>query len=240
MAPRSLRRSRRAPKKNSDYNVDDIVEVHRHDGVVRAKLAQLLTEGTSPNPRWLITLLDPPFKDEEVYEHIFGKVLNSDEESQAADSQSPADSGDVPSDTMNGKSSQRSRSDSHGTSSEGETGDEGKDGSSVKNDTMDVDENGMSDLDSSSMNGSKRGRVSAREARSRRRQAKIDDTVVVPPPLDSSVRSGKRRAPLPPVKAGKKSPMDGNGGNVVKVKYLTGTLYLYRGKRRRAEFVRRV
>jgi len=89
-------------------------------------------------------------------------------------------------------------------------------------------------------------KASAREQRSLRRQAKIDEDVVF------TVQSGasgsiKRRLP---------SSRNGSGGNinssnkrtkgengneeVVKVKLLPGTLYLYRGLHRRAEFIRRV
>jgi len=83
-------------------------------------------------------------------------------------------------------------------------------------------------------------RVSAREARSHRRQAKIDDAAIVP---GAEILAGKRKL-LPPMGHSKKhkynEPQDAEDGEVVKVKLLTGTLYLYHGSKRRVEFIRRV
>ena len=87
--------------------------------------------------------------------------------------------------------------------------------------------------------GTSRSRASAREARSRRRQAMIDDTTIIP---GTEILAGKRKLPAPP--GGHRSkqykfngePQYGEDGEVVKVKLLTGTLYLYRGAQRRAEW----
>jgi hypothetical protein len=76
--------------------------------------------------------------------------------------------------------------------------------------------------------------VSAREARSKRRQAKIDDDIV---PAELLV--GEKSA-LHLNGALKNKRQRGDEGDVIQVKLLTGTLYLYRGKQRRAEFIRRV
>jgi hypothetical protein len=90
--------------------------------------------------------------------------------------------------------------------------------------------------------GTSRSKASAREARSRRRQAMIDDAAIVP---GTEILAGKRKLPPPPV--GNRSrqykhseTQYAEDGEVVKVKLLTGTLYLYRGAQRRVEFVRRV
>lgn len=74
--------------------------------------------------------------------------------------------------------------------------------------------------------------VSARETRSRRRQVKVDNEAEV-------VHNTRKRsrAPLATQQNNKKMH---NNEDVVVVKLLTGTLYLYRGAHRRAEFVRRV
>jgi len=83
-------------------------------------------------------------------------------------------------------------------------------------------------------------RASAREARSHRRQAKIDDAAIVP---GTEILTGKRK--LPPTTGHYKKykdnePQNAAGVEVVKVKLLTGTLYLYHGSKRRVEFIRRV
>jgi len=83
-------------------------------------------------------------------------------------------------------------------------------------------------------------RASAREARSHRRQAKIDDAAIVP---GTEILTGKRK--LPPTTGHYKKykdnePQNAESVEVVKVKLLTGTLYLYHGSKRRVEFIRRV
>lgn len=76
-------------------------------------------------------------------------------------------------------------------------------------------------------------RLSAREARVRRRQ---QAPKVVAARKGTSNKSKKLSgAAKQAVKRKKEKEED-----CVKIKFLTGTLYLYRGERRRAEFVRRV
>ena len=77
-------------------------------------------------------------------------------------------------------------------------------------------------------------RRSAREARSRRRQAQIDEEA----PADDASKGTTRRV-APQGNARKRQRVD-TDGEVIKVKLLTGTLFLYRGLHRRAEFIRRV
>jgi len=261
----SLRRSRRATKKGvSDYNVGDIVEIDRQHGIIaRGRLAQLLTEGPSPNPRWLVKFDSQPYKDEEMYERAFGKLIHSNEDSN--EEQHPAATETVSS-VATGKGG--------GTSSEGEKSDDAKNkgknsnnsnnnganissattsttksksvqfqrGSSASNDGSDD----SSPTEENSTGGKSRyrtlaDRVSAREARSRRRQAMIDDAAIVP---GTEILAGKRKLPPPPghhsSKKYKHNDRYAEDGEVVKVKLLTGTLYLYRGAQRRVEFVRRV
>jgi hypothetical protein len=66
--------------------------------------------------------------------------------------------------------------------------------------------------------------ISSREQRSNRRQATIMEEVAQQPPTKKKKVAGRYNE-------GKEK--------VVKIKMLTGTLYLYRGLRRRAEFVRK-
>ena len=89
--------------------------------------------------------------------------------------------------------------------------------------------------------GNKKRTVSAREQRSQRRQAMIDEfgTALVSPPSHPQSGSGKRKNNGKTSKS--KRPRHEEDGKCLKIKLLTGTLYLYRGPRnRRAEFVRRV
>ena len=77
--------------------------------------------------------------------------------------------------------------------------------------------------------------VSARERRSRRRQQKVDTEEVLP--LDNT---RNKRSHLAGENAANKKMRNANDENVVVVKLLTGTLYLYKGPHRRAEFVRQI
>lgn len=80
--------------------------------------------------------------------------------------------------------------------------------------------------------------VSAREQRSRRRHEKVDTEEVLPL---HNTRTGKKRSHVTPENStGNKKMRTANDKNVVVVKLLTGTLYLYKGPHRRAEFVRQI
>jgi len=272
----SLRRSRRATKKGvSDYNVGDIVEIDRQHGVVaRGRLAQLLTEGPSPNPRWLVKFDSQPYKDEEMYERAFGKLIHSNEESE--EQQSALTAFEVTSSVFarsktsisaaNSATELLNDSKGSGTAGEGDKSDDAKkgkngNGSNIESTTMPTvnlksksvqfQKNGAvlsqdsaddsSPTEENSRGGTSRSRASAREARSRRRQAMIDDAAIVP---GTEILAGKRKLPPPPghrLKQYKHNETQySEDGEVVKVKLLTGTLYLYRGAQRRVEFVRRV
>lgn len=280
----SLRRSRRAPKKGvSDFNVGDIVEVDRQHGIIaRGRLAQLLTEGPSPNPRWLIKFDSQPYKDEEMYERAFGKLLvdsNAEETEEKEQQQSStvmapdlANSGSgskVSTNPANSTATGNTIGKGGSASGEGEKSDDAKKGkrgsnSSVSssagatisktttNSTKEVQfqqsgGSGSNDLSDDSSSGGKgryrstADRASAREARSKRRQAQIDEQRVVGG--TDILAGGKRRLPPPPGHSKKykfNEPQYAEDGEVVKVKLLTGTLYLHRGQNRRVEFVRRV
>lgn len=230
-----------------------LIQIQRNGGdPLQGRLAQLLTEGPSPNPRWLVKFDGQPQKDEEMYERSFGKLLHSDEDDRASVPPHSASSGTTTS-TTSAKASSGDLKNEESVLNDGEVAEDKSDGSFVKtNDRKNVQfhdgSTGGSDMDSEtsgrrSTNRSFKDRVSAREARSRRRQAKIDEEA---PAVGVEEVVGKRRAVLPPIASMSKSKRNraGDGGNagseVVKVKLLTGTLYLYRGEQRRAEFVRRV
>ena len=92
------------------------------------------------------------------------------------------------------------------------------------------------------MSAAKKRKASAREQRSKRRQAMIDEfgADVVSPPSHPQNGSGKRKHAGNGKLTKSKRFRDDEHEKCLKVKLLTGTLYIYRGKHRRAEFVRRV
>lgn len=264
---RSLRRSRRAPKSKSDFNVGDVVELQRNGTTTKATLAQLLTDVSSPNPRWLVNLNVPPYK-EEVYEHIFNASFAEDgaaEEAESANSLPPVaavsakkeppggtdivkQEKKVTNDPVISVADKKKGSTSSSTGVADASSDGGKSSSNSKKKAV-----SFSDASSSSngkIPGSKRSKVSAREARSRRRQALMDEpgSETLPATLPVVTTTGKRKVSgaaaiaaqnkrLRLAAAAAKSPAE---EAVTKVKFLTGTLYIHRGKHRRVEFVRRV
>jgi hypothetical protein len=221
-----------------------LFQIHRGGVVLEGRLAQFLSESMSPNPRWLVKFDGQPQKDEEMYEKAFGKILvPADDEDDTPDSGSVATSqkpGLKPSGGVI-----RSGGSNKGTGTSSEEGEIGEGSNKESKATLKKDSqiaaeglNAGSDASSNaeSTSGGKSSRVSAREARSKTRQKKIDDVV---PAMGDIAAGAKRRAPIPPNNSKKRQRGEADG-EVIKVKLLTGTLYLHRGRHRRAEFVRRV
>jgi hypothetical protein len=183
-----------------------------------------------------VTFEDPSQKDEELYEKDFGKVLvpaAEEPEKPAAPSSRRVRSSGSSSSNSNVSSVPKKIA----SSEEGDTEGEKKKTKSVT--FSDMETPAQSD-DSSSQDKN----VSAREKRSLRRQAKIEDEVPVSGPnvtgIAANINNNKKRLPVKGIGGnGKRIKTEINGEEVVKVKMLTGTLYLYRGLNRRAEFVRR-
>jgi hypothetical protein len=237
---------------------------------LQARLAQLLTEGTSPNPRWLIKFDGQPYKDEEVYEQTFGKLLIAADDEPESLPTEPV----PPRRQSSGKSTSSSTSSSTSISTEADKkisattktdealagqvllakdGDDGSKDAADKKDKKSVtfsNENspiGSDEESSTQETGTEGGNVSARESRSLRRQTMIDesDGVLAWTGGTGNLTVGGKRRPPPGGSNGKngsksKRPRQEGDDSVVKVKLLTGTLYLYRGRNRRAEFIRRV
>lgn len=217
-------------------------QIVRGDAVVKARLAQLLTETSSPNPRWLIKFDGLSLRDEEVNENTFSKPSSPYSDNSSSDRESSDRRG-------------HGRRGNSGTSSEGEMGDDHAITYATRNNSSSGNNrNGRRNhrhhspnqpSDESETGGEsaarRAARTSAREARSKRRQAKIDDEAVSGGPP-----ANKRRAPPPNRNNRNKqsranhSSYNDDAEGVVKVKLLTGTLYLYQGLHRRAEFVHHV
>ena len=197
-----------------------INQIVRGNAKVKARLAQLLTDPSASNPRWLVKFDGLSLKDEEVYEHVFAK--------------SPSPSSD------------NSVSDSYSSSQHHRRRHPSGYGSDTNLATT------QQQQQQQQQHAAKR--ALAREARSQRRQAKMDE--IAQPSSSPSLASAKRRMPPPPPPSrynnnnnnnkAKKARSNNNhmtedgSDEVVKVKLLTGTLYMYRGVHRRVEFVRRV
>ncbi|GKZ01179.1 hypothetical protein MPSEU_001069300 [Mayamaea pseudoterrestris] len=232
------RRSRRAPKKFTDFSHGDVVEIIRNGVPVQARLAQLLSESASPNPRWLLKFDGQSIKDEEVYQQAFSKKLVS------ATSPSSSKRGSNSDNSIHTDNDSMAGGDSTPPSPETKLASDdvliATKMSINSNSTDEDDEEGSTSAVNSGVDDHQRllkeqARVSAREARSRRRQAKV-----VQESKQLSVKNirGGFRAGL--AKSNGKRQRE-EGEECVKVPLLTGTLYLYRGRtKRRAEFVRRV
>lgn len=210
------------------------------------------------NVRWLVKFDNQPYKDEEMYERAFkslihsasGKEENSEDKKRTNYETITTDHIELPTSSHSATKGTVGKNDttkaSGCSSSEGEE----KGGGSLKYATRTAKsvqfQSGTDDDSpeehSTGASRSSRNRVSQRqrEARSRRRQAKMDEaaeTDVTPSTSGSKRRqlqaSGNSKSP-------KVNEQCTNNDEVVKVMFKTGTLYLYRGARRRVEFVRRV
>mmetsp|Transcript_21973 Transcript_21973/g.32454 ORF Transcript_21973/g.32454 Transcript_21973/m.32454 type:complete len:232 (+) Transcript_21973:88-783(+) len=227
----SLRRSTRRNTRNSPvYNVGDLVEVAKNDSVVRGRLVQKLTESPASNPRWLVAFDDnPAWKNEELYEKDLGKQLPKSRDTPVLKSARFRNrSRSNPTRRRNGKSGSNSKTSSSSEAEETRsTLNAKKKVVTFTNDSADA-----SEVDQPS----EMGKSSAREQRSLRRQAKVEEEVVLHPSTQSSLTKRPRAPISTPGSVSKKSRTE---QEVVKVPLLTGTLYLYRGPVRRAEFVRR-
>ena len=143
-------------------------------------------------------------KDEELYEHVFGKFPKVAEDDAPAKTMPPP--------------RQRARVN--------RISDRGSNDSDTKRVTF-------SELSPTASDDSAdhAANVSEREKRSRLRQSKVEDATLA---VEGSKRRMLSNNNFPKIKRQKANE------EVVVVKLLTGTLYLYRGAHRRAEFVRRV
>jgi hypothetical protein len=198
-------------------------QVTRNGVIVEGRLAYKLTTGTSPNPRWLVKF--DKGKDEELYEHVFGTVLRK------ADSSIDA-SGKSKPNHNNNNSKQKSSSNtagSSGTSSASETEGQAAAAGNKKSVTFSQESSPVDDGSAEGEDG-KSALVLTREERSKRRQTKGHDD------YGHNHNNHKRSRPNSS-KSNKKARRENNTDEIIKVPMLTGTLYLYRGLHRRAEFV---
>jgi hypothetical protein len=183
---------------------------------------------SSVHPRWLVKF-GGHHKDEELYEHTFVKVLDAAEldSSGVENAKSQAVTAKPKSNKGRKRTVDSLVEDTSASEKVVDTLVEAtnKDPPSSPNDNSSL----HSEESSTQENDAK---VSAREERSRRRQAAIDEFGM---PTDQYILPPKRQKIIK--KFGKR-PRE-QDEQCLKIKLLTGTLYLYRGRHRRAEFIRK-
>jgi hypothetical protein len=205
-----------------------ITQVTRNDFIVKGKLLQELSEGKTANPRWLVAFVDEPaLKDEELYEKAFGKQwADRDEDTPKPPRIRTIPAIIVPPKKVTTKSAASSVKEDSSSDADGSRASKKKSVSFTESSPP------GSGSDSSMKGRSAAARKSAREQRSLRRQSQ--DAIL--PPFVATNTIKRDRAPTTNLPDTKKPRKD---DEVIKVPMLTGTLYLYRGPVRRAEFVRR-
>lgn len=195
----------------------------------------------------MLTFEKESWKDEEFSEEAFGSVLGKVDEGEGSPTgpDPPAPAAANKNKNKNNKNRSKPSSGASGGSSAEEQS-ANSDSLQKKAVSFSPGEVNPTDTDASSpkqetpkqetpanKKRSLRSRVSDREQRSRRRQA-----LIVEEPEVSST-DGKRPRPLEPVTRVTKKSKSGVNEEVIKIPMLTGTLFLYRGLRRRAEFIRK-
>lgn len=196
--------SARAPPSHSR------LQITRNGVTAQGRLAYNLTEGPSANPRWLVKFDGESWKDEELYERSFGKLLR-----KGGDDLERASPQDYPN-----KQSRRISSSSDDDSAKNN-----------KRKNVTFSESSPVGSDTSSITDEKADkRAKERKERIARRQAKIEEEAQPKrrADRDRDAYSNKRSR-----------TDDDDDGEVIKVLMMTGTLYLYRGVHWRAEFVRK-
>lgn len=179
----------------------------------RGRLVSKLSTDGDPNPRWLVAFDEHSWTEEDMYESNFGEVLGkASEEVPKAKTRNTAP-----------RASKDAKESSVTTASAKTENTTSIDQPKRKTRTGSAQE-GISDSSTPTASDT---RVTAREERVKRRQALTQDSGEL---VDAP--NGKIGRP-----ANKKKKLDDS--DVVKIPMLTGTLYLYRGIPRRAEFVRK-
>lgn len=247
----ALRRSTRrnnGHRKRDGYSAGDVIELTRAGGFAHGRLVNQRSADDPASP-WLVTFDDQDFPDEEIHEDDLGPVVARVDDSDNGSSKN----GDATkSNKGSKKNSLRSKPALSANRDDAKAGSGSDDAESLdssnkkkrRSSSIDLqpdDHASNVDTDASSpTDAAKLAKlVSDREQRSRRRQQIIEEDVV---PGSDLLKIGH---PKPTTNNGlalplaKKAKTQG-GEAVVKIPMLTGTLYLYRGAKRRVAFVRKL
>lgn len=245
---RSTRRNGTNKKKRGKFSPGDVVELSRGGVVAHGRLVIRLVEDDPSSP-WLVTFDDQEFQDEEIHDDALGAIVTRADDSDNTGSKN----GDNKPKTTKKKSLRhkpllptRNNSDhkAGSGSEESATPDSKKKKRSPSLDHQNhqqhhaderhsnADTDASSPIDSGKNASSK---VSDREQRSRRRhQGDADDA-----PSTTLLKHDHVRPVAPVLHPSKKIKTKG-GEEVVKIPMLTGTLYLYRGAKRRVAFIPKI
>ncbi|KAL3827640.1 hypothetical protein ACHAXA_000513 [Cyclostephanos tholiformis] len=211
---------------NSAYKKGDYVEYQYKGSTVTGKLVKKSTTGTAAKPIWIINPSDRRRKNEEIPEGALGKIINAQEAMtnrapKLKKSDSIAPRGSSPS-SSNSNESPQSEDNSQGKrkidESDPASGSE-RANKAQKTVTFSQESN------ATSASRKKATKVKMAKSNSSRIGTRSTGEVAILPELPMKKKPAKE-------KRVKKDE------NVTIVKMLTGTLYLYRGDRPRAEFVR--
>jgi hypothetical protein len=208
------------------------------DLVLKARLLSKLAETSSAlNPRWLVSFEEEGWTEQELYESSFGEIVGK---------VSPKKEAETTKRVTNGRKNSRKRQASpENTASTAPASDsnssraEEPSRTKKKRKTVSFAPPGTEDAsDASSDISKKAAAASAREERSRRRQAVLEEQQQL---LSQEHRRNAHNSRGANRKNGRnKDPALDDEKDVVRVPMLTGTLFLYKGQHRRAEFVRNV
>lgn len=205
------------------YSVGDLVEVTRDESIATGRLASKQTD--TAKPRWLVKFDESSWPSMELLETELGPILDrSDDNASQKEKQVRQKSSYELGTTLGGRGSPSKRSSSPMVSGKSENGKASPISTNSSDSKKKVEFIALQE--ESDMSGSKQRPGSlSREERSKRRQAMIEQ---------DKLNWSKPVMSRPPKK--KKAQRD---EEVVRVPMLTGTLLLYRGAHRRAEFVRK-
>lgn len=216
------------------FNSSTLLQITRNGVITEGRLAYNLTEGPSANPRWLVKFDLEQWKDEELYEASFGALLRkagNDEDRM------------TPENYPNKQSIKRTNASTSGSSEDEEAKSNGN--NNKKNVTFSAESSLVASDSSSSPPSNENNehagdnqatkRAKAREERIARRQAKVEEKG-----QPNKRKAGDRGKDSGSNKRSRVVDANHSDEEVITVQMRTGTLYLYRGLHRRAEFVRKL
>eukprot|EP00934_Nitzschia_sp_Nitz4_P008179 Nitzschia sp. Nitz4//scaffold8_size234185//112519//113324//NITZ4_001263-RA/size234185-augustus-gene-0.243-mRNA-1//1//CDS//3329559824//8169//frame0 len=239
----SGRRSSRRTAKGREYAVGDMVELHRGGATASGRLVIKLSEEPA---RWLVTFDHDDLRDEEIPQESLGPILRKGDDSDSGDISTQNEVGKVNQTTKKktgrGRSNTGGKGSVSGNDSRADSGSEDSVSQSnhkKRRKSVEFSEHNHDDTDSTPPEDASttglRSKASDRAKRVRRRQQTIDEDKMAYLEKTNNAKSngGMNHPP-------NKKPNLKGGEGVVKIPMLTGTLYLYRGDRRRVAFIRKV
>jgi hypothetical protein len=237
-------------------------QISKDQAQFKGRLISKFTETSSLNPQWLVAFDDESWDDVDMYESSFGQILgnkatvtepaddtnNKNKKEKTKQTVAVLDTPKTTTAKRHGSPvtasapnavktktpavspSEMEQQAAHNSSNSNSDSSKNSTKSQKQISFQTVREQHLSDDSSTLLSDAAKGAagISSREQRSKRRQAAIMEEVAQQPVQE------------PPTKKKKVTGQYNNGKEeVVKIQMLTGTLYLYKGLRRRAEFIRK-